>query len=161
MAVCLSKCLTTGGFIVHLMRCCSVLCVCPGMSKPYHDLQAGGQAPVLGEVERVFIKTQIVDLMVHQPEKVQNQLSEAIAIIGKYDFPHAWDTLIPHMVVQFQSGDFHVINGVLRTAHPLFKKYRYEFRTDELFLEIIHVLNHLAKPLTDLLQATIRYIEVS
>lgn len=28
------------------------------------------------------------------------------------------------MVNRFQSGDFHVINGVLRTAHSLFKRYK-------------------------------------
>lgn len=49
------------------------------------------------------------------------------------------------------SGDFHVINGILRTAHSLFKKYRYEFKSNELWLEIKFVLEKLAQPLTDLL----------
>lgn len=49
------------------------------------------------------------------------------------------------------SGDFHIINGVLQTAHSLFKKYRYEFKSNELWTEIKLVLDKLAKPLTDLL----------
>lgn len=49
------------------------------------------------------------------------------------------------------SGDFHIINGVLRTAHSLFKKYRYEFKSNELWTEIKLVLEKLAQPLTDLL----------
>lgn len=49
------------------------------------------------------------------------------------------------------SGDFHVINGILQTAHSLFKKYRYEFKSNELWLEIKFVLEKLARPLTDLL----------
>lgn len=48
-------------------------------------------------------------------------------------------------------GDFHVINGILQTAHSLFKKYRYEFKSNELWTEIKFVLEKLAKPLTDLL----------
>lgn len=37
------------------------------------------------------------------------------------DFPQKWPDLLTEMVNRFQSGDFHVINGVLRTAHSLFK----------------------------------------
>lgn len=53
------------------------------------------------------------------------------------------------LMMQF-IGDFHVINGVLRTGHSLFKKYRYEFKSNELWTEIKYVLEKLAQPLTDL-----------
>jgi len=46
--------------------------------------------------------------------------------------------------------DFHVINGVLRTAHSLFKRYRFEFKSNELWTEIKLVLDHFARPLTEL-----------
>lgn len=52
-------------------------------------------------------------------------------------------------------GDFNVINGILRTAHSLFKKYRYEFKSNELWTEIKYVLEKIAKPLTDLLIVSI------
>lgn len=52
-----------------------------------------------------------------------SQLSDAISIIGREDFPQKWPDLLTEMVNRFQSGDFHVINGVLRTAHSLFKRY--------------------------------------
>lgn len=51
------------------------------------------------------------------------QLSDAISIIGREDFPQKWPDLLTEMVNRFQSGDFHVINGILRTAHSLFKRY--------------------------------------
>lgn len=51
------------------------------------------------------------------------QLSDAISIIGREDFPQKWPDLLTEMVTRFQSGDFHIINGVLRTAHSLFKRY--------------------------------------
>lgn len=52
------------------------------------------------------------------------QLSDAISIIGREDFPKKWPDLLTEMVNRFRSGDFHIINGVLRTAHSLFKRYR-------------------------------------
>lgn len=104
--------------------------------------------------------------MLSSPEAIQKQLSDAISIIGKTDFPLKWPELITEMVDKFATGtklvycifvicgilgDFHVINGVLQTAHSLFKKYRYEFKSNELWMEIKYVLEKLAKPLTDLL----------
>lgn len=89
--------------------------------------------------------------MLTSPESIQKQLSDAISIIGKTDFPMKWPELITQMVEKFSTGDFNVINGVLRTAHSLFKKYRYEFKSNELWTEIKYVLEKLAQPLTDLL----------
>ncbi|XP_063905831.1 exportin-2 [Zophobas morio] len=106
------------------------------------------------ESDRTAIKNLIVTLMLSSPEAIQKQLSDAISIIGKTDFPMKWPELITQMVEKFATGDFHVINGVLQTAHSLFKKYRYEFKSNELWLEIKYVLEKLAKPLTDLLVAT-------
>ena len=51
------------------------------------------------------------------------QLSDAISIIGREDFPMKWPDLITEMVSKFQTGDFHIINGILRTAHSIFKRY--------------------------------------
>lgn len=104
--------------------------------------------------DRAAIKSLIVTLMLTSPESIQKQLSDAISIIGKTDFPLKWPELITQMVEKFSTGDFHVINGVLQTAHSLFKKYRYEFKSNELWTEIKYVLEKLAQPLTDLLLAT-------
>ncbi|NXW26488.1 XPO2 protein, partial [Phaetusa simplex] len=73
------------------------------------------------ESDRIAIKANIVPLMLSSPEQIQKQLSDAISIIGREDFPQKWPDLLTEMVNRFQSGDFHVINGVLRTAHSLFK----------------------------------------
>ncbi|XP_075985331.1 chromosome segregation 1 [Anticarsia gemmatalis] len=105
--------------------------------------------------DRHTIKTLIVSLMLKSPEAIQRQFSDAVSIIGKCDFPDKWPSLIPEMVDKFNTGDFHVINGVLRTAHSLFKRYRYEFKSQKLWEEIKHVLENFAKPLTDLFVATI------
>jgi len=53
-------------------------------------------------------------------------------------------------------GDFHIINGILQTAHSLFKRYRFEFKSQELWSEIKYVLDTFAKPFTDLFVATVQ-----
>lgn len=49
-------------------------------------------------------------------------------------------------------GDYRMINGLLSTAHSLFKRYRYDFKSQKLWEEIKMVLDNFAKPLTDLFQ---------
>ncbi|XP_014204436.1 exportin-2 [Copidosoma floridanum] len=109
---------------------------------------------IIHKEDRENIKRLIVDLMLRSPESIQKQLSDAVSVIGKHDFPNLWPELIDQMVEKFNTGDFHVINGVLHTAHSLFKKYRYEFKSQTLWLEIKYVLEKFAKPVTDLFLAT-------
>ncbi|XP_041358734.1 exportin-2-like [Gigantopelta aegis] len=104
--------------------------------------------------DRTAIKQHIVGLMLKSPEQIQKQLSDAISIIGREDFPDKWPNLITEMVTKFQTGDFHVINGVLRTAHSIFKRYRHEFKSQQLWTEIKFVLENFAAPLTELFNAT-------
>jgi hypothetical protein len=49
------------------------------------------------------------------------------------DAPNRRPELLPKVVTQFKSGDFNVINGVLRAVHPLFKRYRHEQKTEALW----------------------------
>uniref|UniRef100_A0A3Q2XII4 Exportin-2 n=1 Tax=Hippocampus comes TaxID=109280 RepID=A0A3Q2XII4_HIPCM len=109
----------------------------------------------ISEQDRTTVKANIVNLMLSSPEQIQKQLSDAISIIGREDFPQKWPDLLTEMVTRFRSGDFHIINGVLRTAHSLFKRYRHEFKSNELWLEIKLVLETFALPLTELFKATI------
>lgn len=104
--------------------------------------------------DRNYIKEHIVDLMTRSPEHIQQQLSEAITVIGKCDFPEQWPTLLDTMVRQFQQHStqnfFQSINGVLKTAHSLFERYRYEHTSDELWLEIKLVLEKFAPAFIEL-----------
>ncbi|KFM61404.1 Exportin-2, partial [Stegodyphus mimosarum] len=73
------------------------------------------------DVDRGAVKQLIVGLMLRSSEQIQRQLSDAVSIIGREDFPEKWPNLLQELVSHFQSGDFHAINGVLHTAHSLFK----------------------------------------
>ncbi|XP_069676561.1 exportin-2 [Periplaneta americana] len=110
--------------------------------------------------DREAVKQLIVNLMLHSPEAIQKQLSDAVSVIGRYDFPNKWPDLISQMVEKFASGDFHIINGVLHTAHSLFKRYRFEFKSQELWTEIKFVLDKFAQPLTELFKATMNLTTV-
>jgi exportin-2 (importin alpha re-exporter) len=44
-----------------------------------------------------------------------------------------------------------VNNGVLEVAHSIFQRWRPLYRSDELFMEINHVLNQFATPFLNLL----------
>lgn len=50
------------------------------------------------------MKRVIVDMMLVSPEAVQKQLSDAVSIIGRTDFPEKWPNLISDMVEKFASG---------------------------------------------------------
>ncbi|CAF2452132.1 unnamed protein product [Rotaria sp. Silwood2] len=111
--------------------------------------------------DRNHIKEHIIDLMTRSPEHIQQQLSDAITVIGKCDFPDQWPTLLDTMVRQFQQpstrNSFQSINGVLKTAHSLFERYRYEQKSDELWLEIKLVLEKFAPAFTDLFKSLMAY----
>ena len=112
--------------------------------------------------DRNAIKTHVVSLMLKSPEIIQRQLEDAISVIGKYDFPDAWPTLLPELIGNMtNSSDFHVINGVLKMAHSLFKKYRYEFKSQKLWTEIKLVLDMFAKPFTELFVKTVELAKVN
>ncbi|XP_002130634.2 exportin-2 [Ciona intestinalis] len=117
------------------------------------------EASKVSEQDRNTIKCTVVDLMLTSPKQYQKQLSEAISIIGREDFPEKWPSLLEDMNKKFQSADFHIINGVLQTAHSLFKRYRHEFRSDKLWTEIKHVLTTFAAPLTELFVNTVKLAE--
>lgn len=112
-----------------------------------------GEPSKISERDRETIKREIVDLMLRSPERLQKQLSDAVSVIGREDFPDKWTNLLPDLVAKFNSGDFHIINGVLHTAHSLFKRYRHEFKSQELWTEIKFVLERFAQPFTNLFEA--------
>lgn len=106
--------------------------------------------------DRDTIKGGIVGLMLKTPEAIQRQLSDAITIIGEEDFPDNWKGLLQEMVDHFKIGDFHQINGVLQTAHSLTRRYRHEFKSQQLWAEIKFVLEAFAEPFTELFQSTMQ-----
>lgn len=68
-----------------------------------------------------MIKEQIVTVMLNSPEAVQKQLSDAISLIGKHDFPDSWPNLLPKIIENFAS-----FAGMYLTLH-IFIIYCYAY----------------------------------
>ncbi|PIN17337.1 Nuclear export receptor CSE1/CAS (importin beta superfamily) [Handroanthus impetiginosus] len=118
---------------------------------------------VVPDAEKEQIKSLIVTLMVNSSTKIQAQLSEALTIIGKHDFPKAWPTLLPELVVTLdklsQANDYVSVNGVLATINSSFKKFRYQFKTNELLRDLKYCLDSFAKPLLEVFKRTAGFID--
>ena len=102
--------------------------------------QNGESVYIIPDTQKTIIRENIVTIMCEVPDDVQKVLCEALALISNVDFPNNWQSLLPEMISQFNSGDFHKINGVLTCANAIFKRYRYAFRSDEVLLELKYIL---------------------
>ncbi|TPX31070.1 hypothetical protein SmJEL517_g05491 [Synchytrium microbalum] len=109
--------------------------------------------------DRIAVKQILVSLMISVPHKLQLQLSEAISIIADTDFPENWQGLVQELVTRLSPTDFNVNNGILQTAHSIFKRWRSQFATTKLFTEIKFVLEQFCAPFLQLFQTTDALIE--
>lgn len=105
--------------------------------------------------EKDQIKALIVALMLSTPPKIQSQLSEGLAIMSQHDFPAKWQSLLPELVTSLRSAtDYSVINGILQTANSIYKRFRYEYRSNELFIDLKYCLDGFSAPLLEIFQKT-------
>lgn len=115
------------------------------------------------ESEKEQIKTLIVPLMLSATPRIQSQLSEALSLIGKHDFPKKWPSLLPELVSSLrtasQSSDYATINGILGTANSIFKKFRYQYKTNDLLLDLKYCLDNFAAPLLEIFLKTAALID--
>ncbi|XP_057778621.1 exportin-2 [Salvia miltiorrhiza] len=118
---------------------------------------------VMPDTEKEQIKGLIVRLMVTATPKIQAQLSEALTVIGNHDFPKQWRALLPELVVTLdelsQANDYVSVNGILATVDSLLKKFRYEYKTNDLLLDLKYCLDNFARPLLEVFQRTARYLD--
>lgn len=116
--------------------------------------------------EKKQIKDNIVPLMLSASPRIQAQLSEALVVIGKHDFPRQWTELLPMLNSMLQKalsegGNYAAINGILGTANSLFKKFRHGYGTNDLRLDLRYCLDNFAVPLLQLFSQTGTLIESS
>ncbi|KAF3935709.1 Exportin-2 [Dactylella cylindrospora] len=107
------------------------------------------------------IKSELLGVMIQVPQNLQVQIGEAISVIADSDFYKKWDTLVDELASKLDVNNPSVTSGVLTVAHSIFKRWRPLFRSDELFLEILHVLEKFGQPYLALLQAIDAALEAS
>lgn len=101
--------------------------------------------------------------MLSATPKIQSQLSEALALIGHHDFPKSWPSLLPELVANLQkasqSSDYASVNGILGTANSIFKKFRFQYKTNDLLLDLKYCLDNFAAPLLEIFLKTASLID--
>ncbi|KAJ1736097.1 importin-alpha export receptor [Coemansia sp. Benny D160-2] len=114
---------------------------------------------LLSADDRRVVKEEIVGLMLTVPKKLQLQIGEAVSIIADSDFPEQWPDLISTLVSRLSATDYHVNNGILQTAHNVFKGWRSAFRSDRLYTKINYVLSQFTEPYLQVFVTTDRLID--
>ncbi|KAI9503738.1 importin-alpha export receptor [Coemansia spiralis] len=109
--------------------------------------------------DRNAVKNEIVSLMLTVPKKLQLQIGEAVSTIAENDFPEQWPDLISTLVSKLSPTDYHVNNGILQTAHTVFKGWRSEFRSDRLYSKINYVLGQFTEPYMQVFVTTDKLID--
>lgn len=121
--------------------------------------QFEGEADKVAPADREQIKASIIDLLVTLPTNLQVQLEEAVSIISDNDFPDNWQNLIDVLVAKLSPTDFAVNNAVLGTAHSIFRRWRPQFRSNALFIEIKYVLERFQTPYLELFKRTDQLVD--
>lgn len=116
--------------------------------------EEGNEGIIISAEDRFTIKNHLVQLMCTTPPQIQAQLSESISLIAAVDYPQNWDNLLGQLVQQMHSPDPNIVNGVLMTADTIFRSYRYEHRSDELYEKIRYTLQGMQAELLTLLKTT-------
>ncbi|GFY93580.1 cellular apoptosis susceptibility protein, putative / importin-alpha re-exporter [Actinidia rufa] len=113
--------------------------------------------------EKDQIKALIVPLMLSSAPRIQSQLSEALAVIGKHDFPKLWPALLPELKSSLEkageASDYATVNGILSTVNSIFKKFRYQYKTNDLLLDLKYCLDTFAEPLLKIFKRTAGLID--
>jgi exportin-2 (importin alpha re-exporter) len=102
---------------------------------------------LINDKDKELIKIHVIELMCVVSNDVQNQLAESITIISKYDFPKKWMNLLPQLIEKLNVNDINITKGVMLTANSIMKRFRYVFRSDELYSEILICLQYFQIPL--------------
>lgn len=101
-------------------------------------------APILPEI-KAQIKSVVFGAMLSTSPTVASQLRESIAHIASHDFPNQWPELLNYLYqgLNSEGSSREAIHSTLQTCHKLFKRYRFSFRSDELWIEIKLVVDSL------------------
>eukprot|EP01132_Coremiostelium_polycephalum_P001988 gene1988-2447_t len=117
----------------------------------------------ISQPEKDKIKSVLLQLLLNSNDKkTQDQLLEALAIIGGYEFPTGWPTLLPELIEKLgPNSSLEVINPVLKAINSIFKKYRHESNTPEIIKELIYILEIFPTRYLEILQSTSKLIDTT
>ena len=77
-------------------------------------------------------------------KKIAVLLLEIISLMGKRYVQTEWPSLIPELIQNLNSGNLSSIKLALEAIKKICKKYRYMFRSDQLYTEMNYMIENLS-----------------
>uniref|UniRef100_A0A7N6B0H1 Importin N-terminal domain-containing protein n=1 Tax=Anabas testudineus TaxID=64144 RepID=A0A7N6B0H1_ANATE len=89
---------------------------------------SGTETPVnnIPEEDRQFIRDNIVEAIIHSPERIRVQLTTCIHHMIKQDYPSKWTTIVDKIRFYLQSENSGGWLGILLCLYQLVKNYEYK-----------------------------------
>ncbi|KAI3721311.1 hypothetical protein L2E82_32320 [Cichorium intybus] len=107
-------------------------------------------SPRIPDDEKEQIKTLIVPLMLSATPKIQAQISKVLAVIGNDYWSKLWPVLLPDLRSSLETAintnDFASANGILSTINSFLKKFRYQFKSDPILLDLNYCVDNFGAP---------------
>ncbi|GMS97107.1 hypothetical protein PENTCL1PPCAC_19282, partial [Pristionchus entomophagus] len=115
----------------------------------------------VGDVEQDQLRTALLAAMFSNTGNLQKQLSHAVFLMAKKDFPERWPELINGLASQMNTGnaDLERLLAALNTMDQLLEKYRYESKSQELWKELKMCLLAVQAPLTTLYEWLVGFVD--
>lgn len=86
-----------------------------------------GEAPfVISDQDKVTIRDNIVEAVIHAPELIRIQLAVCIGQILRHDFPEKWPQIVDKINLYLNNENQSTWMGALLSLHQIVKKYEYK-----------------------------------
>ena len=123
------------------------------VKKFWNPEEGNGLAPS----EKEAIKQRIVTMVMQVSAKSGEHLIECVSLISKHDFHEQWQQLLPELTSilsnALSGNDFNKVAQVLQVANEVFKKFRYVYKSDPLFICLKYCLDNFQEPVTVVFKA--------
>ncbi|CAI5439866.1 unnamed protein product [Caenorhabditis angaria] len=112
-----------------------------------------GAAPEveMSQQDEEQFRQMLLEAMFSTKANIQEILSNALYLIGQRDFPEKWPELVPYLSKFLSGGDFNHLVASLSSMEQIFRKFRYQSKSTELWRELLKCLLSTQEPLTLLL----------
>ncbi|TRM64668.1 armadillo-type protein [Schizophyllum amplum] len=104
----------------------------------------------LPEGDKTALRSELVPAMIAlsnpSDKAIRAQVAESVSLVAELDFPHQWSDLMDQLVLSLSRTDYNINAAVFETAHSIFRPWRSQVRSDELFTVINFVYEKFMAP---------------
>ncbi|CAL2030080.1 unnamed protein product [Caenorhabditis brenneri] len=113
-----------------------------------------GPAPEveMSQEDEEQFRNMLLEAMFNTKSNVQEILSNALYLIAQRDFPEKWPELVPYLSKFLTGSDLNHLVASLASMDQIFRKFRYQSKSTELWKELAKCLQSTQEPLTLLLR---------